>query len=178
MEHKIYIILSKSHTIMAKAVSLYTGRKYSHASLALDISLETFYSFGRRNPKYMLPAGFITEGVNKGFFHMFPHTEICVLELTVTSEQLADIKNRLQPFIDAPLKYKYNILGIIPTMLGISLKRKHHFLCSTFVAYLLYNCLNFGKDYELVYPQDFFEFGFKKVYEGEALNYEKFLIQH
>ncbi len=173
MEHKIYVILSKSNTLMAKAVRLYTRKTYSHTSLALDISLSTFYSFGRRNPRFMLPGGFIIEGVKSGFFKLHPKTQICVLEASITDKQLEDIKQRLKPFIDNPLKYKYNILGIIPTMLGISYKRKKHFLCSTFVAYILYNCFKFKKDYTLVYPEDFFKLGLKKIYEGDAQSYDK-----
>lgn len=171
MEHKIYIILSKSNTLMAKAVRFYTRKKYSHTSLALDASLSTFYSFGRRNPRFMLPAGFIIEGIKNGFFKLYPATQIYVLEAIITDEQLKDIENRLKPFIDSPLEYKYNVLGIIPTMLGISYRRKKHFLCSTFVAYVLYNCFKFKTDYTLVYPEDFFKLNLKKVYEGDAQNY-------
>ena len=70
--NKIYIILSQSNTILARIVQLYTRKKYSHAALALDDSLDKIYSFGRWYPRLMLPAGFITEHRGKGFFDLFP----------------------------------------------------------------------------------------------------------
>ena len=47
---KVYIVLTQTGTILSRAVKLYTGKQYNHASIALDEELEELYSFGRVNP--------------------------------------------------------------------------------------------------------------------------------
>ena len=171
--NKIYIILSQSNTILARIVQLYTRKKYSHAALALDDSLDKIYSFGRWYPRLMLPAGFITEHRGKGYFDLFPQTAICVLEVSVSDAQLSDIKEMLMPFVQQPNKYLYDVASLPAMMFGKSFKRKNRYVCSSFVAYILDNCLDFKTEYSLVYPQDFFHLGLKKVYEGEVQYYGK-----
>lgn len=162
----IYVILSRSNTIMAKAVRVWTRKKYSHAALALTPELENIYSFGRKNPRLILPGGFIDETPQKGYFALHPNTKICVLELELSKEQYEDVKNRLKQFTSSPALYKYNIAGIPFLMVKKPQRRLYNYTCSTFVAYVLYNCLDFKEDYSVVYPEDFFNLGLKKVYEG------------
>lgn len=174
--NKIYIVLSKSNTIVAKLVRLYTRKMYSHTSLALDDSLDTIYSFGRKNPRLILPAGFITETRGRGYFDLFPRTRICVLEVTLSDAQLAEVKDKLVEFIHDPDKYYYDVISLPAMAFGKAVKRKNHYVCSSFVAYILENCLDFKTEYSLVYPEDYFHLGLKKVYEGEVRHYGKQIL--
>ncbi len=48
---------------MSRAIFLFTNDDYTHVSISTDDTLEDFYSFGRRMPHMMLPAGFTKESV-------------------------------------------------------------------------------------------------------------------
>lgn len=168
---KIYIVLSRSNTILARAIRIFTKKYYNHTSVAFDKSLDIFYSFGRRNPRLMFPAGFIIEGVHSGFFGIHPKTRICVLEGEISDEDFDTVQSRLAPFIANPKKYKYGVLQMPKMMAGKPYRSEDHFVCSVFAAYLFRDILNFEKDYSLVYPEDFYKFNFKKIYEGTARDY-------
>ena len=53
----VYILLTRSHTLLSHSVALMTGDEWTHVSLALDSKLERMYSFARKNPLFPLPAG-------------------------------------------------------------------------------------------------------------------------
>lgn len=171
-KRKLYIVLSRSGTVLARAIQVVTRKYYNHTSVSFDKSLDTFYSFGRRNPRLMFPAGFIIEGVHRGFFGIHPHTKICVLEGEITREDYRLIQQRLAPFIAQPRKYKYGVAHLPLMIRGMPYRSENNYVCSVFAAYLLRNILNFEKDYSLVYPEDFYKFNFKKIYEGEAGDYD------
>ncbi len=167
----VYIVLSRSHTILARAIRIFTKKYYNHTSVSFDLSLEPFYSFGRRNPKYMFPAGFIIEGVRSGFFGLHPDTKICVLKTQVTDEEYDLMQKRLQPFIKEPLKYKYGVLQLFYMMFNINYTPKTQYVCSVFVASLFRGILDFDRDYTKMYPEDFYQFNFEKIFEGDAGDY-------
>ncbi|MEG1781959.1 MAG: hypothetical protein RR253_01790 [Oscillospiraceae bacterium] len=169
---KFYIVLSRSGTILARAIRIFTKKYYNHTSISFERSLNTFYSFGRRNPRLMFPAGFITEGVHSGFFALHPKTKICVLEGEMSEEAFCGVQKKLEPFIREPKKYKYGILQMLKMMTGKPYRSQDHYVCSVFAAYLLDDYFDFGKDYSLVYPEDFYIFDFKKIYEGTTGEYE------
>ena len=45
----IYILLTKSETILSKIVHFVTADAYTHASIAFDENLQTLYSSSRKN---------------------------------------------------------------------------------------------------------------------------------
>lgn len=52
---KIYIIISKTPTVLARTIRLFMKTEYSHASISLDDTCDNMISFGRRaywNPFY------------------------------------------------------------------------------------------------------------------------------
>ncbi len=167
----VYIILSRSGTVLARAIRAFTKKYYNHTSIAFDLSLEPFYSFGRRNPKHMFPAGFITEGVHSGFFKLHPTTKICVLKTQVSEEEYTLIQKRLKKFTDNPLKFKYGVLQMPLMMINKTYTPKTRYVCSVFVASLFRDILKFDRDYTLMYPEDYYQFNFEKIYEGNAGDY-------
>ena len=61
---KIYIVLTYTGTILSRIVKFYTGKEYSHVSIALDENLEEMYSFGRLHPYVAFIGGFVHERIN------------------------------------------------------------------------------------------------------------------
>lgn len=58
MAHTIYIVLTKTGTLLSKAIGMYTGKEMNHASIAFDEGLSEMYSFGRRQLNNPLSGGF------------------------------------------------------------------------------------------------------------------------
>ena len=63
----IYILLTRSGTLLSKLVYAATGASYTHASMAFDAELSCLYSSTRKNGYTMFPAGPSKEYLNKGF---------------------------------------------------------------------------------------------------------------
>lgn len=63
----IYILLTRSGTLLSKLVYAVTGASYTHASMAFDEELNCLYSSTRKNGYTMFPAGPSKEYLNKGF---------------------------------------------------------------------------------------------------------------
>lgn len=64
----IYILLTRSGTLLSKLVYAVTGASYTHASMAFDEELNCLYSSTRKNGYTMFPAGPSKEYLNKGVF--------------------------------------------------------------------------------------------------------------
>ena len=157
-EYKIYIMLTKTGTILSKAIGLYTGKPYSHVSISLDIDLKEVYSFGRYNPRNPIFAGFIKEEVNKhGTYGRFPNTRCSIYSLSISKKQYRIILNEINKFKLEKDKYKYSILGLIGVVLDRPIKREYRYFCSQFVSEVLENSgLHLiEKEPELVTPDDF-----------------------
>lgn len=177
MKH-VYIVLSRSKTLVARMVQIATREKYSHSSLSLSMDCSTFYSFGRRDPRHMFPAGFITEGVEKGFFAVHPEIPIAVYELPVSDEDYQLIQERLTPFLKDPWHYKYAVKNLLYQYMGIAHWQEDQYVCSAFVAYILRGMLDFGKDPSLVFPHDFQHYGLRLVFEGRTCDYPAYYQTH
>ena len=62
----IYILLTRSGTLLSKLVYSVTGANYTHASLAFDEDLSCLYSSTRKNGYTMFPAGPSREYLDRG----------------------------------------------------------------------------------------------------------------
>ena len=174
----VYIILSRSKTILARMIQAFTRKKYNHSSLALTKDCGVFYSFGRRNPRHMFPAGFIIEGVDSGFFALHKDVPVAIYELPVTEEQYALIKERLQPFVAEPKKYKYSVQNLVFQALGIPHPLETEYVCSAFIATILDGILDMGKPASLVFPHDFQGKDLEMIYEGLVGEYTAYYNEH
>lgn len=68
----IYILLTRSGTLLSKLVYSVTGANYTHASLAFDEDLSCLYSSTRKNGYTMFPAGPSREYLDRGVFRLRP----------------------------------------------------------------------------------------------------------
>lgn len=70
-------------------------------------------------------------------------------------------------------RYKYNFAGLPFMLFRIPLCRKHRFVCSQFVAYLLSRSeiAEFEQGYTLVQPEDFLQLDMKKIFQGSLRDY-------
>ena len=134
---KIYIVLTYTGTLLSKIVKLYTRKEFSHVSISLDKNLENMYSFGRKNPYLILPAGYVHEGVDVGTFKRFKNTKTAIYSLKVSNRCYKKIEEVIEDYKVNKHKYSYNLLGLITAMFGKRLKRRHHKYCTEFVQDVL-----------------------------------------
>ena len=94
MEQHVYIVISQTGTLLSRIIKLVTKAEYNHASISLAPDLDVMYSFGRKHPYNPFWGGFVKESPRWGTFKRFSQTRIMVLELAVTEEQIASLKQQ------------------------------------------------------------------------------------
>lgn len=173
-KRNIYIVVSKTDTVLGRLIQKKLGVEYNHCSISLDESLEDIYSFGRKELWNMFRAGFVKESKSEGFFKKYNNSDIAVMRVPVTQEQLQEIAINIARFQVHKELYSYNALGLIYCYLGINAKRKNKYFCSQFVAEVLEESgvwiLN--KPQNLVRPHDFLRVDNGQIiYTGEIGKY-------
>ena len=88
----IYILLTRSGTLLSKLVYAATGASYTHASMAFDAELSCLYSSTRKNGYTMFPAGPSKEYLNRGVFRLRDNAPCALYALEVSDEVLAERK--------------------------------------------------------------------------------------
>lgn len=134
VERTVYILLSRSGTCFSRLIHLATEDDYTHASIGLEGPGGHFYSFARKDPRRMLPAGLIRERAGRGFFSLHPKTPCCLYELTVTEESYLLMRERLELMYARRNDYHYSVLGALACFFRLPWVRKRYYFCSQFVA--------------------------------------------
>ena len=174
MEKSVYIVLSQTGTMFSRALKFFTRAEYNHASISLNPTLETMYSFGRLNPYNPFIGGFVEEGKNIGTFKRFYKTTAMVLEFKVSEEKYNAIKYFIEYFKSHKCDFHYNYLGVLCACF-----KKHHtsskrFYCSEFVKTCLetFDIENAQDLPKIIKPIDFLKLNNKNVvYIGTLQNY-------
>lgn len=171
---KIYIITTNTGTYVSKIIKHTLGVPYPHVSIALEDNLEKMYSLGRKYTKFVLPGGFIEEGINKGLFKAKKNTSCTVYSLYISEEQYIELKYNIDKCIKNKKNIKYDVLSLL-TLINNKNRVKHNrYVCSTFVGWVLEssNIKLFDKPYSLLTPLDFYKHKLLNVeYEGLLSEY-------
>lgn len=170
MKYKyIYLVFSKTGTLLSRALNVFSETKYVHASLSFDDCFTRMYSFGRRNPDNPFSGGFVEENLYDGMYKKFPESECMIYRVRVTEEQYYQLRETVEEFLKNKDMYRYNFLGLFAILLNKPIKRKNHYFCSQFVSEVLIkgSVYNSGKAPELTVPYDLFSIQNKAlIYEG------------
>jgi inositol transport system substrate-binding protein len=126
---KIYLLLTHLPDNGAKAIRLFTGYSYTHASIGLEEDRNTFYSFATK--------GFRVEKLTKFIKPERPPFPCAVYELNVTDAVYQNVKALLNRCIARRGSLRYSFLGVILCLLHIPHRREGRFFCSHFVAEIL-----------------------------------------
>ncbi|MBQ8687370.1 MAG: hypothetical protein IJ512_02325 [Ruminococcus sp.] len=155
----IYVLLTRSTTILSRIVHLITADTYTHVSISFETSLQPMYSSSRKNGKTLFPAGPCTEDFFSGYLKEHPDIPCALYRLQVSDEAYLAAKEEVCRIISNAERYHFNILGLIFCRLNISLRRKSHFFCSQFVSEILHRsrALKLPKEPVLMRPGDYME---------------------
>lgn len=159
----VYLLLSRSKTLLSRAVYLLTGDAYTHISIAFDPGLGTLCSMARYDARFPLPAGLVRESPGAGYFGAHPDVRCALLGLDVPDEIYARARARLEAMLREQEEtgrgaWRYSLLGLFACRLGIAWTRPGRLFCSQFVGVLLREsgAMDTGKEPSLMRPQDFF----------------------
>ena len=169
---KIYIVLTRTKTILSRLIGFIKNDKYTHASISLDGGLNQMYSFGRKYSYNPFVGRFVKENLNEGVYGRHDNLYGLVMEIEVSREQYDKAENLINEFILDKDLYKYNYIGLINCLLNKESCNDRRFLCSEFVYYILNksSIVNFNKSGNLVRPQDLININGRIVFSGNLKN--------
>ena len=155
----IYLLFTRSNTLMSRAIFLFTNDTYTHVSISTDDTLEEFYSFGRRMPHMMLPAGFTKESVYGGLYSRDGQIPCKLVRIQADKSDINKVESILAFCYEHRFQYKYSIIGTIMCKLGIRYERMQHRFCSQFASELLQECqiMERSRDPSLIRPSQLAE---------------------
>lgn len=165
----IYLLLARTKTPLSLMVRGFTGDRYTHVSLGLDRELTHLYSFARRKRYLPIIAGFVSERLDEGIYGQNPNAPCALMALPVEDSVYEAVCEQILGYYRAYGRYKYNFLGLLLIRLGIPLPRKHHLVCSQFVARVLSQsgACTLPKRASLMRPMDYYRLpGWQVAYEG------------
>ena len=156
----IYILLTKSDTVVSKAIHLVTADQYTHVSISFDKTLQPLYSFSRKYIYLPLPAGICHEPLSEGFYKKYHYIPCALYELKVEDEIYNTAKQIAENMLKESQAYKFNVLGLILCKFNIPYDRKNYYFCSEFVSEILAHSqiLELPKMPSLMKPSDYLLF--------------------
>lgn len=173
-EYEVYIVISQTGTLLSRVLKFITKAEYNHASLSLDRTLGTMYSFGRLDPYNPLHGGFVMESPHWGTFKRFHETKAIVLRVPVTEEQYRALQEYLTQMYGEKQKYHYNYLGLFLAWFGIVYQQENCCYCSEFVRDTLdkFAVVDAGQFERIVKPENFLRvIGDDVIYSGNLQEY-------
>ena len=177
----IYVMLSRTHTIPARLIRLYSRVPYSHTSIALDPELSEMYSFARKGIWNPLNSGFIKEDIDSGILGRDKNVYCSIYAVPVSEEQYKAFKNEINHFINNSDDYGYNFVGLFAAMLELNIEDGKHFMCSQFVNHMFdkSGMPLFDENKNLIKPYDFhIKLKDYRIYRGKLTEYRSFLKKH
>ncbi len=133
----LYIVLTRTNTMISRLIQLFKHDEYTHASISLDKELNHMYSFGRRTTYNPFIGRFKKEDINEGIYKFWDTLPGTIIEVEVSKEQYENAKEILDEFISNSDLYKYNYKGLIHCILNKEVISENRFLCSEFVYHIL-----------------------------------------
>src|SRR5690554_2266658 len=134
-KQKIYIVLTRTNTVMSKLIRIFKNDEFTHAAISLDKELKHMYSFGRRDTYNPFIGRFRKEDVNEGVYKLCNTLPGAIIDVEVSKQQYEKAKVLLDHFISNSELYKYNYKGLLHSLFNNSVCSENRFLCSEFVYY-------------------------------------------
>lgn len=138
--YPVYIILFSNDTNFGKLIRKATGSEYSHATVALDPTMNNMYSFSDipYNEAKFFTAGFVRESIWSPEYTKNRHFRVLVT--FVDKEGRDKMQKKIDYFINNFGKYKYNDIGLIQYYFKRKNTKNHdetkkmRWFCSEFVS--------------------------------------------
>lgn len=168
-KYNLFIVLTRTNTVISRLIGFSTGDDYTHAAISLDKELKNMYSFGRKYTYNPFIGRFKKEIISQGAYRFGESLPGIIIKIETAKEQYEKALNLLEEFICQPGLYKYNYRGLFYGLTNKASNSTNRFLCSEFVYYILYNSgiVDFEIPGNLVRPQHFLELKGEVVFQGD-----------
>ncbi len=172
-KYYLYVVLTRTNTVVSKLIHFVSKDDYTHAVLALDKDLTYMYSFSRRYTHNPFIGRVRRENFSEGVYNFQKVLPGVVIELEVSKEQYDTAISLLNNFIKSPNIYKYNYKGLLNSWLSRERCYENRFLCSEFVYYILNasGIADFNISRNLVKPQNLLNLNGKVIFKGDLKEY-------
>lgn len=171
---EIYIVISRTGSVVSSIIKEFTHAEYNHVSVSLDPALNVMYSFGRWNAYFPWIGGFVEESPHFGTLKRFPETEVIVLAIPIKDDTYNNIQKRLAEMLAEKYSYPYDMIGLLFAAINIIYHRKNHFYCSEFVRSLLVAYKIASEDVfpPIIRPMDFLDMpNSREIYRGKLIDF-------
>ena len=154
---KIYILLTRSGTLVSQLINLATSDPYTHVSLSFEPDLQPMYSFSRKFVHLPLPAGLRVEPLDTGFYKKYDSIPCALYELNVTDDVYQNAKNEVERMMQDAKHCPFNLVGLLLCQMQIPFHRENQYFCSEFVSEVLArsHALPMPKVPSLMRPNDY-----------------------
>jgi hypothetical protein len=169
----VYVVLSRSRTVLSRTIALATRDEFTHSSLALDPGLDLMFSFGRRRAGNPFVGCFRRERFDDGLYRGMDVVPGVVLEVPVTPEQHEAIRVRITEFLLDSHAFSYNVRGLVGARFGRGHEAEDRFFCSEFVYHVLHGAgvCDLGVERWQVRPQTLLDLPGRVVFRGDLKDY-------
>lgn len=165
--YPVFIVLTQTDGIFAKATKLTTNSDWSHATIAFNPELNPYYSFGCKS-LHPLKFGLMTNGEDA--FHDTDKARYAIYVMYVNKTQYKKLKAKMQYYINNKENLSYSWIGLPRLLLKLPHDYGDKYFCSQFVMTLIGEIINLPKDPSLWAPGDIeFLDNITKVCSGEDL---------
>ncbi len=167
--HSIYIVLTRTNTVISKMIRFFTRDHYTHAAISLDKELNRMYSFGRKRIYNPFIGGFNREQLDQGIYRLCETLPGVIIRVDVTEEQYQRAELLLEHFMDNKDVLKYNYKGLVYNLFEQEVYCENRFLCSEFVYYIIKESgiTDLHKPANLIRPQNLLDVNGDVVYAGD-----------
>lgn len=133
----VFVVLSRSSTVLSRTIRLATGDRYTHAALALDEDLDLMFSFGRRRARNPFVGCFKRERLDDEVYRSMDALPGLVLEVPATVAQREAVGAEVGRFLLDGHTYSYNTPGLLRGLVGRGTEDGNRYFCSEFVYHVL-----------------------------------------
>lgn len=123
----IVVLFTSYKDMVSDFIYYISGRGYTHASIALEESLEYYYSFNGKGFRKEYPKRYKKRMRDKS----------ASFYLEVSEESYQRIQERLKKMEEKAEVYHYTRIGVLCCLFHIAWHREHYYFCSEFVSELL-----------------------------------------
>jgi len=173
-KYHLYVVLTRTNTVISRLIKLFTNDEYTHAAIALDRELNSMYSFGRKYSYNPFIGRFKRECVDKGIYRLQKEVPCIILEVDVSKQQYEKAQSLVSQFISNSHLYKYNYKGLLYNLFKVETYEDNRFLCSEFVYYVLKKSgiVDFNISRSLVRPQNLLALESNIIFKGNLRRFE------
>ncbi len=146
---KLYVMISKTHTGIGKAIRKFSRYPYNHVALTLDPTFRNWVSFARYNKDTPLYGGFIKEPVERYLADdLSEAVEVRIFALDITEEHYGKLSKLFSYAGKLDSGMVYNLFDIIAATIGAKIPIANAYTCLGFARAVL------GKDYRTIKALD------------------------